>query len=58
MTIAIHSKLIHEAAPGDGIRAFIVSSRAGLLCAETAHQQSPEMNVETLDVATGETIDF
>ena len=49
MTISLNSQLIHEAAPGDGIRAFIVSSRAGILAAETAHVQSPEMNVATLE---------
>jgi len=58
MTVQIRSKLIHEAAPGDGIRSFVVSSRAGLLQSATIHQETAELNVESLTVKVGETIDF
>ncbi len=58
MTVTISSHLVHEAPPGDGIRAFVISSRAGLLASATVHQQSADMNVESLNVAPGETIDF
>jgi cytochrome c553 len=57
-TITIRSKLIHEPAAGDGIRAFIVSSRAGLLGSASLHAKTIELNVETLAVEAGETIDF
>jgi mono/diheme cytochrome c family protein len=58
MTVSIHSKVTHEPAPGDGVRACIVSSRGGRLAAAKVHQQSHELNVEPLAVAAGETIDF
>lgn len=58
MSVQVGSKLVHEAAPGDGIRAFVVSSRAGLLQSATIHQKTVELNVEPLDVEAGETIDF
>lgn len=58
MTIAITSELIHEPEPGDGIRAFIVSSRAGLLQSAKAHKQTVPLNIESFNVEAGETIDF
>ncbi len=58
MTIRITSELVHEHDPGDGIRAFIVSSRAGLLESAKAHKQTVPMNVDSLTVEAGETIDF
>lgn len=58
MTIAVRSEVIHEPAAGDGIRAFIVSSRAGVLQSGKVHQQTTALNVESLAVDAGETIDF
>ena len=58
MTVSIRSHLKQEAAPGDGIRAFVVSSRAGLLQSASVHQSETDLNVEAIDVEAGETIDF
>ena len=58
MTVSIRSHLKQEAAPGDGIRAFIVSSRAGLLQSASIHKSETDLNVDAFDVAAGETIDF
>jgi hypothetical protein len=58
MTISITSELIHEPAAGDGVRAFIVSSRTGLLQWAKAHQQTVTLKSEALNVEPGETIDF
>lgn len=58
MRISIASRLTHEPAPGDGIRAFIVSSQAGTLATTTIHQKSVELNVVKFEVEQGETIDF
>ncbi len=58
MAIEIQSRLVHEPKAGDGIRAFIVSSRTGKLKAETIHQKTVTMNVLSLEVEKGETIDF
>jgi hypothetical protein len=58
MTVRIASKLTHDAAPGDGIRAFLVSSRAGKLQSVAIHQKQMDLNVDLLAVEAGETIDF
>lgn len=58
MAIRISSKLKHEAKPGDGIRAFIVSNSGGILRSTKIHQQTVELNVEKLEMAKGGTIDF
>lgn len=58
MKITLQSQLVHEPAAGDGIRAFIVSSRAGLLDSRTIHQDTAMLNSAAFDVKAGETIDF
>ena len=58
MTITIQSRLTHEPAAGDGIRAFIVSSSQGILQSKTIHQKSEDLNVGERAVRQGETIDF
>lgn len=58
MTISIRSRLVHEPSAGDGIRAFIVSSRVGLLASTSIHAKTAEMPVDSLTVESGETIDF
>jgi hypothetical protein len=58
MSLRIASQLIHEPAPGDGVRAFIVSSRQGLLATASVHQQTVELPVEPVTVEPGEMIDF
>ncbi len=56
--ISFQSKLVHEPSQGDGIRAFVVSSRVGLLGSASVHAKSIDLSVETLPVEAGETIDF
>lgn len=58
MTLAITSELIHEPRAGDGIRAFIVSSRSGQLAGQHVHQQTIALNQDSLTVVAGETVDF
>lgn len=58
MTIRIDSKLINEPAAGDGVRAFVVSSRSGLLQAAKSRQELVDVNVAELQVEAGETLDF
>src|SRR5690606_18513778 len=58
LTVEVHSTFVHDAQPGDGVRAFIVSSRSGQLAAETLHQASREINTAEIRVEPGETIDF
>ena len=58
MTIAIHSQLVHEPKAGDGIRAFLVSSKVGLLGSAELHAKSARLKVDAIAVEAGETIDF
>ena len=58
MAISIDSQLTHEASPGDGVRAFVVSNRQGQLQAGSAHRKKIELSVARLQVEAGETIDF
>lgn len=58
LTVRVSSTLVNEPAAGDGVRAFIVSSNSGLLQQVKNHQQPTELNVETLSVKQGETLDF
>ncbi len=58
MTVAITSQLKHELDVGDGVRIFIISSRAGVLANTTIRYAEQELNVPALAVEQGETIDF
>ncbi|MFO1093893.1 MAG: PSD1 and planctomycete cytochrome C domain-containing protein [Planctomycetaceae bacterium] len=58
MTIAIQSELTNEPEAGDGIRGFIVSSGAGVAVTATVHHGTNPLNVESLAVTAGQTIDF
>ena len=58
MIVRIESQVVHEAEPGDGIRTFIVSSNRGLLQSTSLHKKTVDLNVESVEVAAGETIDF
>ncbi|MEY2428582.1 MAG: hypothetical protein QOJ40_1467, partial [Verrucomicrobiota bacterium] len=56
--VTIEGGLKHEHKEGDGIHAYMISSRNGLLGNWVLHNQSAETKVETLDVKGGDTIDF
>ncbi len=58
MKIRINSKLQHDPEPGDGIRAFLVSSRAGVLQSAKVHQKTADLNTDVVSVEQGETIDM
>jgi hypothetical protein len=57
-TISITGTLRHEPAEGDGIRAFIISSRHGTLLTADVHHRDIPMAVPSLTVSRGDTIDF
>ena len=57
-TIAIKGRLSHDAAEGDGVEARIVSSGKGLLGSWKARHSAVPTDVERVEVAAGETIDF
>lgn len=58
MRIKIESNLTHEPQPGDGIRAYLVSSNKGLLKSADVHQSSERLDVNSLALDTGDTLDF
>lgn len=58
MRICIRSKLQHEPELGDGIRAFVVSSGGRLHHRVDLHHDKRQLDVETLDVKRGDTVDF
>ncbi len=60
LQLQIRSTLTHQPAAGDGVRAFIVGSPQAPAVHATAHvhQQAVELNVDSIEVTAGETIDF
>jgi hypothetical protein len=56
--VSISGALKHEPEPGDGVRAFIVSSRHGELKSAQAHKAKVEMSAADVVVKAGDTIDF
>ena len=58
MTVNVHATWNHDAAPGDGIRTFLVSSKNGLLDSSSIHQKTHEYSNGSLTVESGETLDF
>jgi hypothetical protein len=58
MTIRITSTLRHDPEPGDGIRAFLVSSRDGILQSANVHQKTIDLNPDPVKVEQGDTIDL
>lgn len=60
MVVKIESSLVHEPPQGDGVRGFIVGSNnePRIVADANVHQSSAELNVDTLRVSKGDTIDF
>ena len=58
MIVNIISKLTHEPAAGDGIRAFVLASGRRELHAAKAHQNSVDLNTDAVAVKEGDVIDF
>ncbi|MCA9135208.1 MAG: PSD1 domain-containing protein [Planctomycetales bacterium] len=58
MTIRIESKLAHEPAAGDGIRAFVLASSRTKLHAVKIHQKTIDLNVDSITVSKGDFVDF
>jgi hypothetical protein len=58
MQVRVQSTLVHEPKEGQGVRGFLVSSRAGLLKQVAVHAGQADLNVDELDVKAGDTLDF
>ncbi len=57
-TLKVHSTLKHEPAAGDGIRAFIISSRQGTVTSLGIHQAERTIDHAEIAVEPGDTLDF
>jgi hypothetical protein len=58
VTVSITGMISHEHDAGDGVRAFIVSSRHGELAAATVHHGTAALNVASIEMKEGEALDF
>lgn len=56
--IRIHSKVLHEPEVGDGVRCWILSSRHGKLATVDVHHREASLDVNEVEVESGDTIDF
>lgn len=56
--VGIKSTATHQVAAGDGIRCWIVSNRQGVLGSATLLNQQQSLDVATLQVEAGDTVDF
>ena len=57
-TYSVRSTLLHEPSAGDGIRAFVSHGRDGGLYAGKAHASKAEVNLDSLRLRAGDTLDF
>jgi hypothetical protein len=58
MRVSVRSTLIHEPKEGQGVRGFLVSSKGGLLKQVAVHHGQADLNADSLDLQTGDTLDF
>jgi uncharacterized protein DUF1553/uncharacterized protein DUF1549/cytochrome c len=58
MQVTVKSTLIHEPKEGEGVRGFVVNGRSGLLGRATVHHGQAALNVSTISVQAGDTLDF
>ncbi len=56
--VSISGKVAHNHEPGDGVRAFVISSRAGPLGCWTLHHTNTNAEIKSLEVKQGDTVDF
>jgi hypothetical protein len=56
--ISIKSELAHQDTAGDGVRCWIVSNKDGVIAKTSAYNDRKEVNVASLAVSRGDTVDF
>jgi hypothetical protein len=56
--VSIRSEVAHEETVGDGVRCWIVSSRDGVMATATTFNTRKPLDVDSLEVEAGDTIDF
>jgi hypothetical protein len=58
LTVRVGGTLQHDPEAGDGVRAWIVSSRHGELKAAKAHHSKADLTLEAIELKAGDTLDF
>jgi hypothetical protein len=56
--VTVSGTVAHAETAGDGVRAFVISSREGTLASWTLHNRKAEHTIEPVPVKQGDTIDF
>jgi hypothetical protein len=56
--VSIKSEVAHQEMVGDGVRCWVVSSREGVLATASAFNARKPLDVDSLEVEPGDTIDF
>jgi hypothetical protein len=57
-TIALKSEVAHQSGDGDGVHGWIISSRHGILKKSAIKNRQERMDIESLTVQPGDTLDF
>ena len=57
-TYSVDSTVVHDVAAGNGIRCWIFSSRTGVVNTLETHHQTKPMNVASIDLKQGDSLDF
>ncbi len=58
MTVSVKSTVAHHDSTGDGIHCSIVSNRHGLLKSADVYYTKQKLNIDSLEVKVGDTLDF
>jgi len=58
LRLQVQSRIVHPTSAGDGVRAYLVSSRQGLLKTADVHNREERFDWDAIDVEPGETLDF
>lgn len=56
--VSVASELIHRHEVGDGVAAWIASSRSGVLKSAKVHHRTESMSVDSFAIQAGDTLDF
>jgi hypothetical protein len=56
--VSVKGAVRHGHKAGDGVRAFIVSSRSGILASWVLHDRKAEAAIDPIEVEKGDTVDF
>lgn len=56
--VSLTSELVHEPSKGNGVRYWVISSRQGVLQTGLVHQSRKRIDIKTIDIMAGDTLEF